>query len=1347
VTGTFSRTSLPDGLVPDGDMRATEKTYYSLKRLHGWMAVSSLALLAVTVWALLADHARQWKQYQRTFQDRVQPWMTQARIAEEQGRQSPDEEEIGRLRQLLRRQQPSLGKRLLRLPLIDAFGRAPTDGGSLAIEQIWLPDLTIDYHFRQVARFDRCMTCHQGIDQTEPGRPGTPALRPEEVLSVELAAATLAPQAAGDEAGQKAPPTLEGMYGLVLAEEGIVDPNVVTIQRVLPKTPAANAGLLVGDAILKIDGQEVVDRAAAQTRLLEQVERGGPPTEGRPLRLEIRRGLPQPYSSHPRPDLFLGPMSPHPMSEFGCTICHEGQGSATEFRWASHTPNHPAERERWRRQYGWFENPHWDFPMLSRRFAESRCLKCHHEVTDLEAGRRWPDPPAEKLLAGYQLVRQSGCFGCHEIKGFDESGRSIGPDLRLEPTPQQAARGLPPGTLRKVGPSLREVTGRLAAAFLENWIGDPAGYRPETRMPRFFGLHEHLDGANLAEAKRFEAVEIRAIAEYLLAAGRPVELQAPPPEVTERPSAERGKRLFQTQGCLACHKHRDFPEGQATQGADLSQLGAKYGSPTGAAWLASWIRDPTRHSPRTLMPSPLLAPTPLEGAGGDVPSQVSNPKSEILNPKSEIRMTDPAADVAAYLLEGRGWQPRKPAPLNERDLDELALLHLGKVYGAQLARRYLKEGIGDSAADRVPGDAAELQGEITVEKKLRYVGRQTIAKRGCYGCHDIPGFEDAQPIGPALTDWGRKQASLLAFERINQFIEQSAAQEQLPALAHADSPARKGGVPAGAAPGTPPFRAGLSYQADELFPNNRVTVAGTTAQGDPASQGFFVDALRAHRREGFIWQKLRAPRSFDFKVAAEKGYNEWLTMGRFQLTDQQREAIATFVLGLVAEPPAERYVYRPEARQKAIVEGRKVLEKYACAQCHTLEMERWTFEFDPAKFEDPPTVPDYDFLKPQVSPEEMAKSLKTDNRGLGSTEVAGMPRVDAQGRLLVVDEDQDQQGRAVYQYSFMLWEPAVINGKLWTVGGASPLVCGPEITDGRLAAGRVDVTKWAARLTAIRPPVGGMLARLLYPAVLAEARASGRGPADGEAWGWLPPPLVGEGAKVQPAWLYDFLLAPERIRPSSVLRMPHFNLSPEEAGKLVDYFAAVAGAEFPYSSDARSRSGYLEKLEQTRPPAESTRLDEALKLLTASGTDCVKCHLIGDYRPGSGAGATLAPNLERVGRRIRRQYLRRWLANPKTVLPYTPMTVNFPPVGPPLEPELFGGNATEQLDSVIDLLLNYERYLAGRTSIRQLVPPGSGSRPDGPSIQPTQIRKGDGRGDAGRGGGALGAHDRQGRGG
>ena len=217
-------------------MSVSDETYYNIKRMHVVFAAAALLLLATTVWMLAADNRRPWKAYQQQYH-----------ALTGQERRSP------------------------------------------AIEQIWLPELTINYHFRQVARSDRCTTCHQGIDK-----------------------------------------------------------------------PSA---------------------------------------------------LPQPYAPHPRLDLFLGAASPHPLSEFGCTICHDGQGSATDFHWASHTPNDAQQRRQWRDELGWSANPHWDFPMLARRFQQSRCLPCHQKVTDLEPSRRFPDAPAAKLVAGYQLVRQYGCFG------------------------------------------------------------------------------------------------------------------------------------------------------------------------------------------------------------------------------------------------------------------------------------------------------------------------------------------------------------------------------------------------------------------------------------------------------------------------------------------------------------------------------------------------------------------------------------------------------------------------------------------------------------------------------------------------------------------------------------------------------------------------------------------------------------------------------------------------------------------------------------------------------------------------------------------------------------------------
>ena len=152
--------------------------------------------------------------------------------------------------------------------------------------------------------------------------------------------------------------------------------------------------------------------------------------------------MPQPYATHPRLDLFVGSTSPHPMQTFGCTICHQGQGSATSFKWTSHTPNTPKQGHEWHDEYGWFNNHHWIYPMLPQRFEESSCLKCHHDVVDLEPSDRFPEPPAPKLVEGYHLIRQYGCYGCHEINGWSGPDKRIGPDMRLAPNYHEVAEAV-----------------------------------------------------------------------------------------------------------------------------------------------------------------------------------------------------------------------------------------------------------------------------------------------------------------------------------------------------------------------------------------------------------------------------------------------------------------------------------------------------------------------------------------------------------------------------------------------------------------------------------------------------------------------------------------------------------------------------------------------------------------------------------------------------------------------------------------------------------------------------------------------------------------------------------------
>ena len=108
-----------------------------------------------------------------------------------------------------------------------------------------------------------------------------------------------------------------------------------------------------------------------------------------------------------------------------------------------------------------------------------------------------------------------------------------------------------------------------------------------------------------------------------------------------------------------------------------------------------------------------------------------------------------------------------------------------------------------------------------------------------------------------------------------------------------------------------------------------------------------MEKLLGHEREGFLWQKLRAPRSYDFKKTENKGYNERMRMPQFSLNEDEIEAVMTFVLGLVAEPPAPQYVasYENNPRQRAIIAGTKQVEQFNCTGCHQLDFERWDVSF------------------------------------------------------------------------------------------------------------------------------------------------------------------------------------------------------------------------------------------------------------------------------------------------------------------------------------------------------------------------------------------------------------------
>ena len=516
----------------------------------------------------------------------------------------------------------SVMKEVTELPILDAFGRPDQDRAGLAAQA------DDQLQLRRRGRHRPLRSLHHlppGDRRSAPGSAVEPRYRARSTPDADAADA-------GREAGRagrsrRRMPThdrtstrelLEEAYGLQIRQHGLFNADDAMVSVVRPETPARQGA--AGN------GRRHRERSATcrfstsgtvYSQLLETVKWGQPVDADRaPRRAASRmpaiRGSTCSWARSARTR----------RTTIGCTICHDGQGSATAFKWASHSPNDPfAGQADWKREYGWFDNHHWIYPMTPNRFTESLCLKCHHDVTELEPSERFPDPPAPKLVEGFHLIQQYGCFGCHEINGFDGPNKRIGPDLRTEPPYSAAALALlaerrlddrteEPGpktcrvAARRTTAARRSLT-RVAVGCQRKLPGkiptrtkklvnlldeletpgqvaprrtQPAsrGQQERFRFPllldsqaqRFPSLDqdaavlravEHLDGKGLEETKTFEPIEIRTAAEYLLAKSQPFEYTEPPKAVTEKASADRGKELFEVPRLPGLPSAQRFP--------------------------------------------------------------------------------------------------------------------------------------------------------------------------------------------------------------------------------------------------------------------------------------------------------------------------------------------------------------------------------------------------------------------------------------------------------------------------------------------------------------------------------------------------------------------------------------------------------------------------------------------------------------------------------------------------------------------------------------------------------------------------------------------------------------------
>lgn len=116
------------------------------------------------------------------------------------------------------------------------------------------------------------------------------------------------------------------------------------------------------------------------------------------------------FKDAPEPFRYHSAAREHEFAKIGCTICHQGQGRATETDEA-----HAKDIE------------HWDFPMWPNNMVQVSCPKCHQQVYE----KGYNLKGAEMLIQAREITYGNNdmgleCTVCHTIRGV---GEVLAPEL------------------------------------------------------------------------------------------------------------------------------------------------------------------------------------------------------------------------------------------------------------------------------------------------------------------------------------------------------------------------------------------------------------------------------------------------------------------------------------------------------------------------------------------------------------------------------------------------------------------------------------------------------------------------------------------------------------------------------------------------------------------------------------------------------------------------------------------------------------------------------------------------------------------------------------------------------
>lgn len=680
--------------------------------LHRWFAVSSALLLAFVVWMVLQDYEREWKQYQREFRalkrDKIQADLEaeQARIKTEldgltasldaaetaQKDRQADLEKMTEARDRFKAQDHYRAKQdagFAKAELdtaVYAYEEARKQGGAAAAEaakalQHWEETFA--------ARTEELKRAEANLKELEEDLKG----HEQQVLAWK---AKLTEKRRRSENLERALLRLETTPANIIREIPLldfVDPNLKVQQRVFDD--------------MRLDYNfatvQTVDRC-------ETCHQGIDSTDW--------EGVKQPYTAHPRLDLYVHGASPHPVETLGCTVCHNGRPSATEFYQTGHVPDSHAKAEAWDRKHLHHSEHYeewWNRPMLPTKHTQAACMKCHEDAWELDG--------ADTLMRGKRLYRDFGCYGCHKGKGGLADVTSGG-DL-----PQR-------------GPDLSRLPAKTTKGWAYQWIWNPRHFRPSTRMPVFFDQPNN----QAPEDRRREETEARAAVAYIWANAKPFATAR-----VGRGDAKRGAHLVNAIGCVGCHRIGDPPAvdaqghltervagtGLRNQGPELSRIGAK----TTPAWIAAWVRDPKGYSAHTRMPSLRVT----EAEAEDIAAYLGGLTGGFV---AEATMPDPDPNEVDRILYEKFLEDESEARARARRDEMTPEARVQKV-GELAIRKH-----GCAGCHPIPG--FEKESKIGVPFAEQPIGSKPLTKLD-YGLIGLGhGFEEIGKHGPAPADLGPK---------------------------------------------------------------------------------------------------------------------------------------------------------------------------------------------------------------------------------------------------------------------------------------------------------------------------------------------------------------------------------------------------------------------------------------------------------------------------------------------------------------------------------------------------------------------------------------------------------------